>query len=327
MNAKLLKTAKKMALLVHAKRQAVFACGLLLAALGSTAAMSGGDGHEVSCTMCTAWNQPQAPFNIYGNTWYVGTRELSALLITSPTGHILLDAALPQSAAQIQRNIVSLGFRIEDVKLIANSHAHFDHAGGIAALQRASGAQVLASASNAQVLKTGVPGREDPQYTPADAWPIPALAAVRVVADGQTVRAGTLAVTAHLTPGHTPGATTWTWRSCEGTRCLDVVYADSLNPVSSDDFHFTSDRQGVDLTPSFRASIARVRALPCDVVVSVHPDFTDTLEKLAARTAADNPFIDPAGCRKYADGASERLAKRVAAEQLEMKGAAPLPKH
>ncbi|WP_426101290.1 subclass B3 metallo-beta-lactamase [Massilia sp. TSP1-1-2] len=300
-----------------ATRARALACTLLLAAFGPALAQE-----ATTCPKCAAWNQPQAPFNIYGNTWYVGTRELSALLITSANGHILLDGALPQSAAQIARNIVSLGFRIEDVKLIANSHAHADHAGGIAALQRASGAQVLASASGAQVLKAGTPGRDDPQYSPGGSSPIPVPAAVRTVADGETVSTGLLAITAHLTPGHTPGGTTWSWKSCEGKRCLDVVYVDSLNPVSSEGFHFTGDSARADLTRAFRASIAKVAALPCDVVVSVHPDFTGTLEKAGKRSAARNAFIDPAGCRTYAKDAGKRLDKRVAREALEALDAA-----
>ena len=289
----------------------------LLAALSAPMANATDEDPPQVCDSCEAWNRPQKPFKIYGNTWYVGTRELSALLITGPEGHILLDGALPQSAAQIQRNIVALGFRIEDVKLIANSHAHADHAGGIRALQRASGAQVLASASGAQVLQTGVVSLDDPQYEPGNKWPVPKLAAVRVVADGETARVGTLALTAHMTPGHTPGSTTYAWKSCEGKRCLDVVYADSLNPVSSDNFHFTSDERKQDRTPSFRASIAKVASLPCDVVVSVHPDNTDTLEKLAKRTAANNPFVAQGGCRAYAARASARLDKRVASEKAE----------
>jgi metallo-beta-lactamase class B len=291
---------------------------LLLSALGSGAAFASDDDAPLVCAMCDEWNQPQAPFNIYGNTWYVGTRDLSALLITGAQGHILLDGALPQSAAQIRQNIVSLGFRIEDVKLIANSHAHSDHAGGIGALQRASGAQVLASASGAQVLMNGMPGLDDPQYEP-DSSPLPKLAAVRVVTDGETVRVGTLAMTAHLTPGHTPGGTSYTWKSCEGARCLDVAYVDSLNPVSSDAFHYTRDERKHDRTPSFKASIAKVARLPCDIVVSVHPGFTDTLDKLAQRSAASNPFIADGGCRAYAASARVRLDKRIAVEKVEQK--------
>jgi metallo-beta-lactamase class B len=200
------------------------------------------------------------------------------------------------------------------VKLILNSHAHFDHAGGIASLQRASGATVAASASGAEVLRQGTVGEDDPQFDAQTPVYQPAVAPVEEVADGQTLDVGPIAVTAHLTPGHTPGSTTWTWRSCEQDRCLNVVYADSLNAVSSDGFRFAGGDGQADLSRSFRASIARVADLPCDVVLSVHPGFTDTMDKLAARTDDRNPFIDPKGCQAYAAGARKRLRQRLSNE-------------
>src|ERR1044071_101762 len=144
-----------------------------------------------ACEWCAGWNVAQDPFRVFGNTYYVGVAGLGAVLVTSDKGLVLLDGGLPQSAPLIDASIRKLGFRTEDIRLIVNSHAHYDHAGGIGALQRASGATVAA-------------------------------------------RAGGLAVTAHMTPGHTPGSTTWSWRSCEGPRCLDIVYADSLTAVSDD---------------------------------------------------------------------------------------------
>src|SRR5215211_1181476 len=107
------------------------------------------------CPSCAEWNQPHRPFRLHGDTYFVGTHGLSAILITSPAGHVLVDGALPESAPLIRANIEALGFRMRDVKLIVNSHAHFDHAGGIAALQRASGARVLASAWSAEVMTRG----------------------------------------------------------------------------------------------------------------------------------------------------------------------------
>jgi metallo-beta-lactamase class B len=135
---------------------------------------------------------------------------------------------------------------------------------------------------------------------------------VRVVTDGETLRVGPLAVTAHLTPGHTPGSTTWSWQSCESARCLNMAYGDSLNPVSHDAFRFTADS---DSLAAFRASIAKVAALPCDIVIAVHPGFTDLAGKLARRRLqpAVDPFIDPEGCRVYAANAAKSLDARVAA--------------
>jgi metallo-beta-lactamase class B len=116
------------------------------------------------CESCAGWNAPQEPFRIFGNTYYVGVAGLSSVLVASDKGLILLDGGLPQSAPLIDASIRRLGFRTEDVRLIVNSHAHFDHAGGIAALRRVSGAIVAASASSARAIESGEPPVDDPQY-------------------------------------------------------------------------------------------------------------------------------------------------------------------
>jgi metallo-beta-lactamase class B len=260
----------------------------------------------IRCGACEAWNKPQKPFNVVGNTWYVGTADLSALLVTSPQGHILLDGALPQSAPLIAANIKALGFRLEDVKLILNSHAHWDHAGGIAALQQLTGAAVAASKHGAQVLRDGTIGKDDPQYDAKAPVFITPVKQVRDVADGETVRVGDLALTAHLTPGHTPGSTAWTWKSCAGDKCYNIVYADSLTAVSLGDFRFSP------MADAFRASIARVAALPCDVAISTHPGFTDVQGKLARAN-----FIDPNSCKDYAAAALKNFEARLAKERAQ----------
>jgi metallo-beta-lactamase class B len=287
-----------------------------LALMLATAGAAQADNDAVNCDNCKEWNKPVKPFNVYGNTWYVGVNGLSSVLITSARGHILLDGALPQSAALIAANIKALGFRIEDVKLIVNSHAHWDHAGGIAALQRASGATVAASASSALSLKSGTHGADDPQFYVDSPVQVPKVAGkVRIVRDGETVQVGPIGITAHMTPGHTPGGTTWSWTSCEAKRCLGVVYADSLNPISRDGFHFTGKDASPDISASFAGSIAKVAALKCDIVLSAHPNGVDILGKAAARTPERNPFIDGAGCRTYAAGAAKLLDERLVRER------------
>jgi metallo-beta-lactamase class B len=290
----------------------ILVAAIALAMTGAASAHIG----EIDCGSCKAWNVPQKPFKIYGNTYYVGTAELSALLVTSPKGHILLDGALPQSAPLIEANIKALGFRIQDVKLILNSHAHFDHAGGIAALQRASGATVAASVHGAQVLEQGIIGADDPQHELAGDQHFDKVTAVKKVADGEVLRVGDLAVTARMTPGHTLGSTTWTWQSCEKTRCLDIVYADSLTAASLDGYRFTDHPERV---ANFRATFDKVAALKCDIVVSPHPSATDVMERLAAAKGALNPFIDPKGCSNLAAGARTRLDERLASEKLPAK--------
>jgi metallo-beta-lactamase class B len=268
----------------------------------------------IVCGACDAWNAPQAPFNVFGNTYYVGTAGLSAVLIASDKGLILLDAPLPQSAAQIDQNIRALGFRTEDIRLIVNSHAHFDHAGAIAAFQRATGATVASSPAGARALEQGRPAADDPQAAGAH---FPPVRGVRVVSDGEALRVGSsLAITAHLTPGHTPGSTTWTWQSCEGAKCLKVVYADSLNAVSLPGFRFTGTAAYPSRVDAFRKSIATVAALPCDVLITVHPEFTRLFAKrdLLAKNPSANPFVDANACRAYANMATKTLERRIADE-------------
>ena len=199
----------------------------------------------------------------------------------------------------IDANIRKLGFRTEDVRLIVNSHAHYDHAGGIAAIQRLSGATVAASAAGARALERGEPTPDDPQFAlgPA-ANRFPAVRSVRTVADGEVLRVGELAITAHLTPGHTPGSTTWSWRACEGTRCQNIVYADSLNPVSADGFRFSGDGTTPSRVEDYRRSIAKVAALPCDRLLAVHPVLAE------GKT-----------CKTYAADGQTKLEQRLAQEK------------
>jgi len=272
------------------------------------------------CDSCEEWNRPQAPFKLHGRSYYVGTLGLGAILIETSGGLILIDGGLPQSASPIAANIRSLGLRVEDIKLILNSHTHYDHAGGIARLQRESGASVAASPSSARALEAGRPTPDDPQFGrdgSEGAFPKVAKVRVRVLKDKENVVLGDTTLTAHFTPGHTPGGTTWTWRSCQGGKCLDIVYADSLNAVSLEGFRFLGGGSAKDLTPVFRRSIDVVATLPCDVFVSVHPGFSDLFDKLKKRETqpAPDPLIDPGACKAYAAGALNRFEARLKAER------------
>jgi metallo-beta-lactamase class B len=266
------------------------------------------------CASCAEWNKAREPFRIFGNTYYVGPEGLASLLVTSDSGHILLDGGLPQSAAVIDHNIRALGFRTEDIRLIVASHAHYDHVGGIAALQRATGAVVAMSGPGVRALAAGGLPPDDPQFDIGAAeTAFPAVANVRAVKDGEILRVGSLAITAVLTPGHTPGGTSWTWPSCEGKRCLDVVYADSLTSVSADGFRFTGGGGKPDITGTFRQTIEKIERLPCDVIVSTHPSATGLADKL--KRGSPDAFIDTRGCRKYAATARAALNRRIAEER------------
>ena len=270
----------------------------------------------MKCDNCDDWNQPREAFHVFGNTYYVGVAGVSAVLIASDAGLILVDGALTQSAPLIDRNIRKLGFKTEDIKLIVNGHSHYDHAGGINALQRFSGAKVATSHVAVRALLEGVPTRDDPQagFTGNG---FPPIENVQGVADDEVLRLGDLAITAHATPGHTPGGTTWSWRSCEGARCLDIVYADSLSAVATPGYRFTGDATHSSVVESFRRSIAKVSQLPCDIMIGAHPfvsDLDGKVERRAKQPAGPNPFIDAGACRALAADALKGLEARIAEE-------------
>ena len=175
----------------------------------------------------------------------------------------------------------------------------------------------MASPAAARALRQGHPTLEDPQYQSSLKAPFAPVKNVETVEDRTTLQIGPLAITPQFTPGHTPGATTWTWRSCEGTRCLDIVYADSLTPVSDDGFRFTGDEKRPSIVDTFRRSITRVEELPCDVILAPHPEFIALPGKRARLQERPdvNPFIEENACRTFAATARKRLEQRVADER------------
>lgn len=263
------------------------------------------------CRNCEKWNVPQTPFRIHGQTYFVGTKGLSAILVATEQGLILFDGGLPQTAPQIDNNIRKLGFSTEDLSLILVSHVHYDHVSGIAALQRLSGAKVLTSSAGAIALSLGKLQQDDPQFSPQDSRSVfPASANVITVVDGQQIAIGDATVTAVYTPGHTPGGISWAWQSCEYGKCLDIVYADSLSTVSADGFLFSTDPAG-DLMVS---SSMKIAAMDCDIFLSPHPFFFSMQEKLE-QGGNGNAFIDSRGCAAYAKSALSRLEKRLQLER------------
>jgi metallo-beta-lactamase class B len=271
----------------------------------------------INCHNCAKWNAPHAPFQIFGNSYFVGVADISSVLITSKRGHILIDGGLPQSAPLIIANIKALGFRIQDVRLIVNAHAHFDHAGGIHYLQKMSGANVAASTLGAAAIMAGLPPISDPQFAyGADNNRFPATPRVAAVKDAATLTVGDLKITAQYTPGHTPGGTSWIWQSCEKERCLHMVFADSLNSVSAPEFRFSGDATHPGIADEFKRSIAKVAALPCDIMLAAHPSFTKMDAMLAARLPKKNAdaLVDQNACKDYAAAALLRLEKRLQEE-------------
>lgn len=253
---------------------------------------------------------PQTPFAIYANTYYVGTKGISAVLLTSPEGHILVDSGPEQAADLISANIAKLGFKITDVRYILSTHEHADHAGALASLQQRSGATVLASQHAAAILRSGNADPGDPQFTSLE--PMTPVAKVRAVKDGDIIALGPIKVTAHTTPGHTRGGASWSWQVQDAGQSVTIVFADSLNAVASLDRSFGSNPGYPHAVADLQASIARVASLPCDILISGHPDFSGLWERYQRSSQLGNAaFIDRQGCRRYAEDARARLARTL----------------
>ena len=264
-----------------------------------------------SCANDPTWTAAQTPFRIYGNTWFVGPRGLGVFLVTAPTGDVLIDGGVPQDAALIEGNVRALGITLRDIKWILNSHAHCDHAGGIAQLARDTGAQVIANTADTALLARG--GRDDPEY--GDRFVFSPVRVTRTVTDGEQLRLGDLLLTAHSTPGHTKGNATWTWTSCEGKRCLHMVDVGSL---SAPDFKLVGNTNYPDAVRDFRHSFAMVARLPCDIALAPHPQMVNFWARVAKRKQGDaNALIDPTLCRTYANESRENFQAQLAKERAD----------
>lgn len=286
---------------------AFFACLSLLTACGPRELQPDA---AYECERCMDWNQPQDPFRVLGNTWYVGTAGLTSILIESGDGLILVDGGLPQSASLIDANIRELGFDPLDIKAILVSHVHYDHAGGVNALQRLSRATVYTSENGVEPLATGRLDERDPQFiADSDHGSFPAVKNVVAIGDGESISVGEVAVTAVYTPGHTRNSVTWTWESCALGACYQVVYADSLTAVSAQGFSFGASGAATQMIES----AGKIADLDCDILLSPHPFFFGMHDKLE-RLGEGNPFVNSLACTFYAEEALGWLEQRLGAE-------------
>jgi metallo-beta-lactamase class B len=258
-----------------------------------------------TCKDWDDWDKPAPPVRIHGNTYLVGTCGIAAVLVTGSEGHILIDAGTEVGADLVARNIRSLGFRLGDIKYLLHSHEHLDHVGGMARLQQLTGGQLVASPAAAAVFKTGATGSGDPQAGMHP--PFRAARVDRIIEDGEQVRLRDLALTAVATPGHTTGALSWTWTSCDGGVCRRLVYADSLTAVSRDDYRFTDHPAEL---AAFRASLAKVAALDCEILITPHPSASNMVARLGGRA----PLENRAACRDYSAKLNRQLEDRLARE-------------
>lgn len=258
------------------------------------------------------WNEPLAPFKVIGNIYHVGTQGVNAYLIATPQGHVVIDGVLAQTVPQIIENIRTLGFDIADVKYLLNTHAHIDHAGGLAGLQRASGAAMVASAADRATLERG-----DIGYGPSAGMTFPPVRVDREIGDGETVQIGDTALTAHLTPGHTPGCTSWSLRITDDhgaprnvfIHCSATVAGQSLVPEAYP-----------GMVAAFRDSFDKVDGMRADVFLANHPNFFDFDAKRKRALAGDaEAFVDDKALAAFntrmRDAFERELAKQMKADQ------------
>jgi metallo-beta-lactamase class B len=248
-----------------------------------------------------AWNQPVQPFRIIGNIYYVGAANVSSFFIKTTAGAILLDGGLPETAPLIEKSIAELGFSIKDVRFLLNSHAHYDHCGGLAALKKASGARMVASDRDALVLWTGQGG----------AGPFPKLRVDHIIGDQRSIALGGTVITAHLTPGHTKGCTTWTMPVTEAGKTYQVVFYCSTSVVDK----LVNNADYPDIVSDYEHSFAELHKMPCDVFLAPHAEFFHLEEKRKQLDAGKlDAFVDPTEMQKYVDQ-SEKDFRRELAEQ------------
>jgi metallo-beta-lactamase class B len=277
------------------------AAGALLIAGGANAQLPPG------------WSAPGEPLRIADNLYYVGTQTIAVYLITTPEGHILVDGAMPTSAPLILDSIRKLGFDPADVKVILNTHAHFDHTGGLADLKAATGATLAASAGDRGALESGTyVGSEE-----VETFAFKPVVVDRVLQDGDQVELGGVALTAHLTPGHSPGCTTWTFPlEVEGQTRQAMIYCSTsvaANRLVSAD----KGPQYPGIVADYEQTFARLKTMKADVFLAPHAEQFGLAKKRAAMTdGAPNPFVDPTELQKVVV-ASEAAFRTALAKQQE----------
>lgn len=262
--------------------------------------------HGQFAATSAAWNRPIEPFRVVGNLYYVGASDVSAFLLTTPEGHILIDSGLAETVSLIEANLKKLGFRLEDIRLLLISHGHFDHVGGMAELKSRTKARLLANPAEKALLMRG--GKGD--FAFQDKYPFAPVEPDGALGDDEEVRFGGAVLKAHFTPGHTKGSTTWTTTITDGGRAYNVVIAASL---SAPGYQLIDNPDYPSIVADYEASIAKLRALPCDIFLSLHSWDFGLHAKVAARAkdGAVNPFVDPEGYLRFLEKSKANLQKQI----------------
>lgn len=260
-----------------------------------------------------SWNQPVEPFRIIRNIFYVGASDVTSYLIATPKGLIVIDGGFEETAPMVLANIEKLGFSRGDIRILLNSHAHYDHAGGLAAIKYATGATLIASEGDAPQLARG--GKDDPQF--GNEFPFPPVTPDKLARDGDRVALGGTILTAHITAGHTRGCTTWTTTVREGGRNFHVVFVGS--PSVPSQYKLAGNPRYPDAVDDYRRQFATLKSLPCDVFLAAHGNFFDLAGKMKRMGAKPNPFIDPEGFKKFVTEMEAAFEEKVKSEESRVK--------
>ncbi|MDN5925472.1 MAG: subclass B3 metallo-beta-lactamase [Hyphomicrobiales bacterium] len=255
------------------------------------------------------WSQPTKPFKITDNIYYVGTRGLASYLLLSDGRAILLDGTLAENAGPIEDNIEALGFKLEDVKIILNSHAHYDHAAGIAQLKRDTGATFIAMEQDKRALESGTPEGA----TNYGVIRFPAVKVDKVLHDGDVVALGELRMTATLTPGHTKGCTTWSLKDTDEGMERQVIFPCSISVAGN---ALVGNRGYPGIVADFRTSFERLGAMKAEIVLPSHPQVTGLFERKAKLDAGDKAaFVEPGLLHDIVEQSRIAFEKELEAEQ------------
>lgn len=247
------------------------------------------------------------PFPIAHGIYYVGTEGLAAYLIVSRQGAILLDGTVAENAALVERNIESVGVPLREVKLLLSDHAHSDHVGALARIKQDTGAQFLASAGDRWALEHGRI-RSDTDYTPTD---FPPVKVDRLVRDGETIRLGEVALTAHLTPGHTAGCTSWSMTVEEGGQQRQVLFVCSLTVAGN---ILMGNHAYPGIAADYRKTFDKLAAMKADILLTSHPGFANVLGREARREMGqENAFIDPTALPSLVAASKRNFERELAA--------------
>lgn len=244
----------------------------------------------------TDYLTPFPAHRVMANVYFVGSKGLGIFLVTTPEGHILINPGLEDSVPMIRESVEKLGFRFRDIKILLISHAHFDHDAGAASIKRLTGAKYMVMDADVPVVESG--GKEDFFFGDRPGLLYPATKVDRVLHDGDTVTLGGSVLTAHLTPGHTKGCTTWTMKVQEKGRSYDVVIVGS--PNVNQGYKLVNNAAYPQIAGDYEKMFAVLRSLRCDVFLGAHGSYYDMEAKYARlKTRGPNPFIDPDGYKEF----------------------------